>query len=87
MKAPLTWEDLRREALNLEIRVDVQDGHVFFCQCGSGERGRFEENLVGCQAAAAWLAAIRRTIDVRDQLRSVELPRRRRMSMRYLWRR
>ena len=87
MNAPFTWEDLCREALNLEIRVDVQDGHVFFRQCGSGKSGRFEENLAGCQQASVWLEALRLAIDVRDQLRSRELPRRRRMSMRYLWRR
>jgi hypothetical protein len=34
-----------------------------------------------------WLASIRQAIDVRDQLRSRELPRSRRMSMRFLWRR
>jgi hypothetical protein len=87
MNKPLTWGALRREALDLEIRVYVRDGYVFFCQCGSGQHGKFEENLAGCQAAAVWLAEIRRAIDVRDHLRSVELPRRRRIVMRYLWRR
>ena len=87
MKEFLTWEDLLREALDLEIKVEVQDGHVCFRQYGSGQHGRFEENLAGCQKASGWLAAVRHAIDVRDQLRSRELPRRRRMHMRYLWRR
>jgi hypothetical protein len=85
MNTPLTWKDLLREALNLEIKISVQDEHVFFRQCGSGQHGRFEENLAGCEKASVWLAAIRQAIDVRDQLRSRELPQRRRMSMRYLW--
>ena len=87
MNEGLTWEALRSEALDLEIRVSVRDGHVLFYQCGSGQHGRFEENLAGCQAAAVWLAALRQAINLRDHLRSVELPRRRRMEMRYLWRR
>ncbi len=48
MNTSLAWAELLREALNLEIRVDVRDGHVFFCQCGSGQHGSFEENLAGC---------------------------------------
>ena len=87
MNALLAWDELLREARNLEIRVDVQSGHIIFCQCGSGQHGCFEENLDGCEKAAVWLAAMRQAIDVRDQLRSRELPRRRRMSRRYLWRR
>jgi hypothetical protein len=87
MNAPLAWDELLREARNLEIKVDARDGHVIFCQCGSGQHGKFEQNLAGCQKAAVWLAALRQAIDVRDQLRSRELPRRRCMSMRYLWRR
>ncbi len=87
MNTPLAWAELLREALNLEIRVDIRDGDVFFCQCGSGQHGCFEENLDGCEKAAVWLAAIRQAIEVRDQLRSRELPRRRRMELRFLWRR
>jgi hypothetical protein len=87
MNTSLTWETLSSETLDLEIRVYAHDGHIFFYQCGSNQLGKFEENLAGCQAAAVWLAAIRRAIYVRDQLRSVELPRHRRMRMRYLWRR
>ena len=87
MNEPLTWEALRLEARALEISVDVSDGHVFLSQCGSGQFGRFGEGLAGCQAAAAWLADIRHAMEVRDHLRSVDLPRRRRMLLRYLWRR
>ncbi len=84
MNEPLTWEDLCREALDLEIKVSVQDGHVFFFQCGSDQHGRFDENQAGCEQASGWLTALRRAIDVRDQLRSREVPRPRRMEMRYL---
>lgn len=87
MNEPLTWEVLRREAGDLEIRALESDGHVFLRQCGSGQCGRFEENPTGCQAASAWLAEIRRAIDVRDHLRSMEPLRHRRMVMRLLWRR
>ena len=87
MNEPLTWEALRLEARAMEIRVDESDGHVFLSQCGSGQCGRFGEGLTGCQAAAAWLAEIRHAIEVRDHLRGLDLPRRRRMLLRYLWRR
>jgi hypothetical protein len=87
MNEPLTWEALCGEALDLEIRVSVRDGHVFFDQCGSGQHGRFEENLAGCQAAAVWLAALHQAIDVRDHLRSLDPLPRRRMMVRFLWRR
>ncbi len=87
MNPPLTWAELWSEARNLEIRVDVRGGHINFCQYGSGQHGRFEQNSAGCQQAAVWLAAMRHAIDVRDQLRSRELSRGRRMSMRFLWRR
>jgi hypothetical protein len=87
MNEPLTWEALRREALALEITVDESDGHVFLRQCGSGQCGTFGESLVGCQAAAVWLAEIRHAIEIRDHLRSLEPLRRRRMLVRYLWRR
>ncbi len=87
MNPLLTWDELWHEARNLEIRIDVWGGHINFCQYGSDQHGRFELNLAGRQQAAVWLAAMRHAIDVRDQLRSRELPRRRRMEQRYLWRR
>jgi hypothetical protein len=87
MNEPLTWEAIRREALSLEISVDQNDRHVFLHQCGSGLYRRFRESLAGCEAAAAWLAEIRHAIELRDHLRSLEPPRRRRMLVRYLWRR
>ena len=87
MNELLTWEDLRCEALDLEIKVDVQGGHIFFHPCGSGQHGHFEVNLAGYQKASMWLATLRQTIDVCDQLRRKELPQRRLMEMRYLWRR
>ena len=82
-----SWEALRHEACTMEIRVHERGGHVFLRQCGSGQHIRFEDNPAGCQAAAMWLEEIRRAIDVRDHLRSLEQPRRRRMLLRYLWRR
>jgi hypothetical protein len=87
MNEPLTWEALRLEARALEISVAERDGHVFLSQCGSGQYVKFRVNLAGCQAAAAWLADIRCAMEVRDHLRSLDLPRRRRMLLRYLWRR
>jgi hypothetical protein len=83
---PLTWEAIRREALALEISVDESEGHVFLHQCGSDLYRRFRVSLAGCEAAAEWLADIRHAIEVRDHLRSLEPPRRRRMLVRYLWR-
>jgi hypothetical protein len=87
MNEPLLWEILRIEACALEIRIHESNGYVFLLQCGSGQRGTFEENLAGWLAAGVWLAEIRHAIEVRDHLRSLEPPRRRRMSLRYLWRR
>jgi hypothetical protein len=87
MNEPLTWEALRLEACALEISVAESDGYVFLRQCGSGQFGRFGESLAGCHAAAAWLADIRYAMEVRDHLRSVDLPRSRRMLLLYLWRR
>ena len=87
MNETLMWETLRREALALEITALESDGHVFLHQGGSDQCGRFENNLVGCQEAAAWLKQIRHVMEVRDHLRSMEPLRRRRMLVRYLWRR
>jgi hypothetical protein len=87
MNEQLTWEAIRREALALEITALESDGHVFLHQCGSGQCGRFGESLAGCEAAVAWLAEVRHAIEIRDHLRSMEPQRRRRMLVRYLWRR
>jgi len=87
MKEPFTWEALRLEADALEISVAENDVYVCFRQRGSGQYGTFGKSLLGCQAAAIWLTEIRQAIDIRDHLRSLELPRRRRMGIRYLWRR
>ena len=87
MNESLTWEALRREALALEITARESDGYVFLHQWGGDQCGRFENNLVGCQAAAAWLTQRRHAMEVRDHLRSMEPLRRRRMLVRLLWRR
>lgn len=87
MNEPLTWEALRLEAYALEISVAESNGYVFLRQWGSGQYVKFKVNLAGCQAAAAWLAKMRCVMEVRDHLRGVDMPRHRRMLLRYLWRR
>jgi hypothetical protein len=87
MNEQLTWEDIQREALALEISIDESDGHVFLHKRGSGTCGWFGRSMAGCEAAFAWLKQMRHAMEVRDQLRGMEPPRRRRMLLRYLWRR
>lgn len=81
-----TREDLRQEASNLE---------VFFDECSQGElwlrKGDLcffgsQDTLAGRLAAWGWLEQLRRLIEARDQLRSLDPLPRRRMLLQLLWR-
>ena len=85
MQEQPTWEDIKREATNLEIWFGESAGAVWLEKYGSAS-GWFQQSLAGRQAAWAWLEQTRRVMQERDQLRSLDPPRRR-MFLRWLWRR
>jgi hypothetical protein len=81
------WEAHRREALALEITFDEREGGGSMHKPGNGECGWFQNSLAGRLAAAEWLTQVRHAMEIRDQLRSREPTRRRRLVSRLLWRR
>ena len=81
-----TWEDIKREATNLEIWFSERAG-VVWMEKYDGVCGWFQQSLAGQQAAWAWLEQTRRMMEERDQFRSLDPPPRRRMLLRWLWRR
>ena len=81
-----TWEDIKREATNLEIWFGVRAG-VVWLEKYDGVCGRFQQSLAGRQAAWAWTWQTRRVMEQRDQFRSLDPSPRRRMFLRWLWRR
>jgi hypothetical protein len=86
MQEQPSWEDIQREAANLEIRFGERTGAVWM-EKYDGVCGWFQDSLAGRQAAWTWLEQTRQAIEQRDQLRSLDPPPRRRMFLRWLWRR
>ena len=79
MQEQPTWEEIKCEAVNLEIWFGERAGAVWM-EKYDGVCGWFQQSLAGRQAAWTWL-------EQRDQLRSLDPPPRRRMFLRWLWRR
>ena len=86
MQEQPTWEDIKREATTLEIWFGERAGAVWL-EKYDGVCGWFGQSLAGRQAAWAWLEQTRRMMEGRDQLRSLDPSPRRRMFLRWLWRR
>ena len=86
MQEQPTWEDIKRECVNLEIWFDDSEGAVWMEKYDS-VCGWFQDSVSGRRTAAEWLAQVRHAIAVRDQFRSLDPPPRRRMFLRWLWRR
>jgi hypothetical protein len=86
MQEQPTWEAIKCEATNLEIWFGESAGAVCMEKYGSVS-GWFQDSLVGRQAAWTWLEQTRQAIEQRDQFRSLDPPPRRRMFLRWLWRR
>ena len=86
MQEQPTWEDIQREATNLEIWFGERAGAVWM-EKYDGVCGWFQQSLAGRQAAWTWLEQTRQAIEQRDQFRSLDPPPRRRLFLRWLWRR
>ena len=86
MQEQPTWEEIKSEAANLEIRFGERAGTVWMEKYDSVS-GWFQDSLAGRQAAWTWLEQTRRVMEERDQLRSLDPPPRRRLFLRWLWRR
>jgi hypothetical protein len=86
MQEQPTWEDIKREAIDLEIWFGERTG-VVWIEKYDGVCDWFQRSLAGRQAAWTWLGQTRRAIEERDQFCSLDPPPRRSMFLRWLWRR